>query len=171
MEHNIQYLTKVEIWGLWGRYDIVWDLNSDVNVLAGINGSGKSTILDCICGLIVRGRIADYQLGMIDKVKLSFNTDKCLSYEWVKIKDSIKNLEKKAKNGDKISERIISDIRDDEGANYKNIKNISFETHKTSFQELELTLEEINKHIQVDIINTFDNSLKQSEAVRKLSDD
>ncbi len=42
-------IEKVEISGLCQRYDIEWNnLHPDVNVLAGINGSGKSTILDCI---------------------------------------------------------------------------------------------------------------------------
>jgi predicted ATPase len=43
---TINYLKRVEISGLWQRYDLIWDLNPDVNVLAGINGSGKSTILN-----------------------------------------------------------------------------------------------------------------------------
>jgi predicted ATPase len=45
IEEPFKYITRVEIQGLWGRYDIVWNLNKDVNVLAGINGSGKTTIL------------------------------------------------------------------------------------------------------------------------------
>lgn len=47
MEKN--YLKKIEIRGLWGKYDIIWDnLNRDVNILVGINGSGKSTLLNIV---------------------------------------------------------------------------------------------------------------------------
>lgn len=46
-------IEKVEISGLWQRYDLVWNLNPDVNVLAGINGSGKSTILNCISAHLI----------------------------------------------------------------------------------------------------------------------
>ena len=35
-----------EIHGLWHRYDIAWDLRPDVNILSGINGVGKTTILN-----------------------------------------------------------------------------------------------------------------------------
>jgi energy-coupling factor transporter ATP-binding protein EcfA2 len=38
------YILKVEIKNLWGK-DFSWKLNEDVNVLIGMNGSGKSTIL------------------------------------------------------------------------------------------------------------------------------
>lgn len=43
---NLKYIKHIEIKGLWGRYDVNWDnLNSDVNILVGENGTGKSTIL------------------------------------------------------------------------------------------------------------------------------
>ncbi len=35
IDNQITHLTKLEITGLLGKYDIVWNLNSDVNVLAG----------------------------------------------------------------------------------------------------------------------------------------
>ena len=37
-------ITKIEVKNLWGN-DINWNLNNDVNILVGKNGSGKSTIL------------------------------------------------------------------------------------------------------------------------------
>lgn len=48
MEKPITKIKKVEIKGLWNRFDLSWTLNPDVNVLSGINGSGKSTILNHI---------------------------------------------------------------------------------------------------------------------------
>lgn len=41
-------IEKVEIKGLFGKKDICWELNPQVNVLVGANGSGKSTILSII---------------------------------------------------------------------------------------------------------------------------
>ncbi len=40
------YIRRIEIYGLWHRYDIAWDLRPDVNILSGINGVGKTTILN-----------------------------------------------------------------------------------------------------------------------------
>lgn len=46
MEKQANYIRRIEISALWGRFDIAWDLRPDVNVLSGINGVGKSTILN-----------------------------------------------------------------------------------------------------------------------------
>jgi predicted ATP-binding protein involved in virulence len=46
---STSYIKRVEISKLWGKYDIVWDnLHPDVNILVGINGSGKSTVINSI---------------------------------------------------------------------------------------------------------------------------
>lgn len=42
-----EYIKSVEIKSLWnGQKHIVWNLKPDVNILSGINGAGKSTILN-----------------------------------------------------------------------------------------------------------------------------
>ena len=46
MEVQANYSKRIEIHGLWHRYDIAWDLRPDVNILSGINGVGKTTILN-----------------------------------------------------------------------------------------------------------------------------
>lgn len=46
MEIEANYIRRIEITALWERYNIAWDLNPDVNILSGINGVGKSTILN-----------------------------------------------------------------------------------------------------------------------------
>ena len=47
MKKQADYIKRIEIKGLWGRRkNISWDLRPDVNILSGINGIGKSTILN-----------------------------------------------------------------------------------------------------------------------------
>ena len=46
MEQQANYIRRIEIHGLWGRFNIAWDLRPDVNILSGINGVGKTTILN-----------------------------------------------------------------------------------------------------------------------------
>jgi len=47
MQKYADYIKQIEIDSLWGgRKHIVWDLDPKVNVLSGINGVGKSTILN-----------------------------------------------------------------------------------------------------------------------------
>lgn len=41
------YIEKIEIDSLWsGKHHIVWQLDRRVNILSGVNGVGKSTILN-----------------------------------------------------------------------------------------------------------------------------
>lgn len=46
MEKQAKYIRRIEINGLWGRFNIAWELRPDVNILSGINGVGKTTILN-----------------------------------------------------------------------------------------------------------------------------
>lgn len=47
MQKYADYIEKIEIESLWsGRRHIVWQLDRKVNILSGINGVGKSTILN-----------------------------------------------------------------------------------------------------------------------------
>ena len=46
MKKRADYITHIEIKGLWGRKNISWNLRPDVNILSGVNGIGKSTILN-----------------------------------------------------------------------------------------------------------------------------
>lgn len=46
MKKQADYIKRIEIHGLWGRKNISWELNPEVNILSGINGGGKSTILN-----------------------------------------------------------------------------------------------------------------------------
>jgi ABC-type glutathione transport system ATPase component len=47
MQKYADYIKRIEIDALWsGKKHIVWDLDPHVNILSGINGVGKSTILN-----------------------------------------------------------------------------------------------------------------------------
>ena len=47
MQKYADYIKRIEIDSLWsGKKHVVWELNRQVNILSGINGVGKSTILN-----------------------------------------------------------------------------------------------------------------------------
>ena len=52
MEIQANYIKRIEIHGLWHRYNIAWELRPDVNILSGINGVGKTTILNRSVGYL-----------------------------------------------------------------------------------------------------------------------
>lgn len=158
MANKINFISKVEINNLWDKYNIVWNLNPDVNILSGINGSGKSTVLDCIASLIGLGELHENTQEQVKSVKVFFDNGRSIFFE--KISDTIKNLELKAKT-DKIYKNIISDLQKTEGTNYSKIKAVRLGF--VSYDDLKMTIKELNEIINIDIISTFDNVLFNSE--------
>ena len=74
MEIQANYIRRIEIQGLWNRYDIAWDLRPDVNILSGINGVGKTTILNRSVTYLEQtsGRVKD---GSLEGVQVWFDNE------------------------------------------------------------------------------------------------
>ena len=52
-----EYIKQIEIDSLWnGRKHIVWQLDRHINILSGVNGVGKSTILNKVVTPLMRSR-------------------------------------------------------------------------------------------------------------------
>ena len=78
MENQIQ---EVEIRNLWGKYNYKWILDPDVNILAGLNGSGKTTVLQIIDAVLASEPKRLKVFGVKGEIKgtgfdFSFNMDK-----------------------------------------------------------------------------------------------
>ena len=72
MKKQAEYIKRIEIEGLWGRKNIKWELLPDVNILSGINGIGKSTIVNSSVrslDLLEGGSLTN---GVKDGVRFSF---------------------------------------------------------------------------------------------------
>jgi len=64
MQKYADYISRIEIDALWsGKKHIVWNLSPRVNILSGINGVGKSTILNKVVkGLNAGGEFTSHML-------------------------------------------------------------------------------------------------------------
>lgn len=71
-EVRAEYIRRIEIQALWGRKHIVWDLRRDVNILSGINGIGKSTILNRAVAQLDYLAGVDVKVKDLDGVKMTF---------------------------------------------------------------------------------------------------
>lgn len=71
-EVRAEYIQRIEIEALWGRKHIVWDLRRDVNILSGVNGIGKSTILNRAAQQLDYLAGIDVNVKNIDGVKMTF---------------------------------------------------------------------------------------------------
>ena len=57
------YIQQVEIDGLWnGRKHIMWTLDRSVNILSGVNGVGKTTILKKVTGVLSEKKLPGVKL-------------------------------------------------------------------------------------------------------------
>ena len=49
MEEKNKYISQFQVQKMWGRINLQWNnINDDVNILVGINGCGKTTLLNLI---------------------------------------------------------------------------------------------------------------------------
>ena len=81
---NGQYIERIEIDALWnGRKHIRWDLQPGVNILSGVNGVGKSTILNRV---IMHLLDVDKEVRRNDGVHLTFfpNEAKSVDFEVIR---------------------------------------------------------------------------------------
>jgi predicted ATPase len=74
-------IKRIEITSLFHKSNVEWDLYPDVNILVGINGSGKSTILRGINALLSKDYLYLKNLKMAVEITLSDST--VLSYSGI----------------------------------------------------------------------------------------
>ncbi len=89
MQKYADYIKRIEIDALWsGKKHIVWELSPRVNILSGINGVGKSTILNKVVKGLTTG--GDYASHMPKGVKLDVEPEDAtgIRYDVIRSLDS-----------------------------------------------------------------------------------
>ena len=89
MQKYADYIKRIEIDSLWsGKKHIVWELSPRVNILSGINGVGKSTILNKVVkGLIAGGEFPSHMLKGV-KLEVEPEDAKWIRYDVIRSLDS-----------------------------------------------------------------------------------
>lgn len=89
MQRYANYIKRIEIDSLWsGRKHIVWELNPRVNILSGINGVGKSTILNKVVkGLTAGGEFPSHLLKGV-RLEVVPEDAKWIRYDIIRSLDS-----------------------------------------------------------------------------------
>ena len=75
MKKQAEFIKRIVIKGLWGRKDIAWDLRKDVNILSGVNGIGKSSILNSSVGRLNENNEVELTNGIKDIVTFTFSPE------------------------------------------------------------------------------------------------
>lgn len=107
MNNNINKISKVEIKSLWNRFDLTWNLQPDVNILSGINGSGKSTILNCIASLALKGYVPDRTSELIKSVEILFNNGVALLFVQILVFEQLEQVFEQIKGTQEFSRMLL----------------------------------------------------------------
>ena len=89
MQKFADYIKKIEIESLWsGMKHIVWNLNPKVNILSGVNGVGKSTILNKVVkGLSAGGEVPSHMLKGV-RIEVEPADARWIRYDLIRSLDS-----------------------------------------------------------------------------------
>ena len=89
MQKYADYIKRIEIDSLWsGKRHILWELNPSVNILSGINGVGKSTILNKVVkGLAAGGEFPSHMLKGV-RLEVVPEDAKWIRYDVIRSLDS-----------------------------------------------------------------------------------
>ena len=101
------YIKKIEIEALWsGMKHIVWELDPKVNILSGINGVGKSTILSKVVkGLSAGGEFPSHMLKGVH-IDVDPEDAKWIRYDMIRSLDS--NLQQTLNEGEGFIRQALS---------------------------------------------------------------
>lgn len=105
MQKYADYIEQIEIDSLWsGQKHIVWDLDPKVNVLSGINGVGKSTILN----KVVRGlaNVKEFPNPMMQGVRLKVYPSDA---QWIRY-DVIRSFDRPLVSSDSMSKVLDATV-------------------------------------------------------------
>lgn len=98
MQKYADYIEEIEIDSLWsGKKHIRWTLDRQVNILSGINGVGKSTILNKVVRGLSQG--GEFPSHLLKGVRLKVSPDDA---KWIRY-DIIRSFDRPLMNSDSIS--------------------------------------------------------------------
>ena len=89
MQKYADYIKQIEIDSLWsGKKHILWNLDPQVNILSGINGVGKSTIINKVVKGLAAG--GEFPSHMLKGVRLTVEPEdaKWIRYDMIRSLDS-----------------------------------------------------------------------------------
>ena len=103
MQKYADYITQIEIDALWsGHKHILWNLDRRVNILSGVNGVGKSTILNKVVKGLAQG--GEFPSHLLKGVHLKVSPEDA---KWIRF-DLIRSFDRPLLNAEVISQMNAS---------------------------------------------------------------
>lgn len=149
----MNYIQDFEYHNLWNKYNIVWHhLNEDVNILVGINGKGKTTLLNAI---------NDYYNSKYGKNNAKYIEATPLDCPVVYIQSADVPSDVKKKKNSQLLENLLRVVLQNEkqdsffnyrmrALNYPEMAQRISERIEALFHEVDGYFSQTNKHIEID---------------------
>lgn len=103
MQKFADYIQQIEIDSLWsGRRHVTWNLNRQVNILSGVNGEGKSTIINKVVKGLSQG--GEFPSHMLKGVRLKVHPSDA---RWIRY-DIIRSFDRPLINLEALSKMDLS---------------------------------------------------------------
>ena len=155
MDNSSFYISSIRIQNLFGNQQLKWDTFTDVNILGGVNGSGKSTILKSCYALLKDGFILDEKLAKLsDGIEIKFVNG--YTFHWSKQK--LETIEYQREEGFEYYLNNNS-INKDGFLALQKIRIFANNGKTISFKDL-------SKSIHVSLINSFEQRIFAQEKMQ-----
>lgn len=151
--------------GLYKEYSYKWKLDKKVNILAGINGSYKSTILKIIRELCYTNSLNEYYY--LDDATILYTNDITLRYK--RFEDSLLKLKTESAKDDMLKEIAANVKADFKDADEKSLSDRILKADIIALKKGrdKFLINEFKEIIKIDYISTFDVPLKMNEKASK----
>ena len=147
-------IKSIKIEKLYGKYDFDWDLRSDINIIAGDNGSYKTTLLNIIASLCEPKRVPESYI--LKGATLVMTED--ISVKFRSFRDSLLKLKKDAANDEMLTELVTKFQAEIDEKNEKNLSDLTLNASVIAIKQGESKLSVGNfKKLRIfNKISTFD---------------
>lgn len=167
-QEELKFIKEIRINEFWNdEYtNIHWKLNSDVNILAGDNGTGKSTILQLIIGTIRQEFKRPFLYNLYEFITISFNIPLPKNI-------SVRNWNLVSSLSNRTALPIISDNKNFPEYNdffKENVKRGLF-MYNEHFHLPDIDNNKKPPKIRIDEIKTVDSLLLDRETIQKISNE
>ena len=147
-------IKSIKIEKLYGKYDFDWDLRSDINIIAGDNGSYKTTLLNIIASLCEPKSVSESYI--LKGATLVMTED--ISVKFRSFRDSLLKLKKDAANDEMLTELVTKFQAEIDEKNEKNLSDLTLNASVIAIKQGESKLSVGNfKKLRIfNKISTFD---------------